>query len=76
MRVSRWGGSLAVRLPRELVSRMQPVEGDEVALTVVDRITISVAEVEVLGNALAQLRTLPRPSPPTFRSDRSEANKC
>ena len=66
---------MAVRLPRKLVSRMQLVEGDEVEITALDRITIGVAKVDAPGNVLAQLRALQRPAPPDFRSDRSEANK-
>ena len=75
MRVSRWGGRLAVRLLRKLVSRMQLVEGDEVELTAVGRTIIGIAKVEGPGDVLAQLRALQWPAPLNFRSDRNEANE-
>jgi antitoxin MazE len=36
MKVSRWGGSLAVRLPKAVVERLGVREGDDVVATVID----------------------------------------
>ena len=36
-RVSRWGNSLAIRLPREVASRAEVAEGTEIEITLEDR---------------------------------------
>lgn len=74
MRVSRWGDSLAVRLPRELVERMGLAEGDEVEVTAAGEQAVTVAKAEDPARFLAQLRALQRPAPPGFRWSREEAN--
>ena len=75
MRVSRWGDSLAVRLPRELVERMRLAEGDEVDVTAVDRGAIGIAKPDNEEDVLARLRALQRPAPAGFRWSRDEANQ-
>lgn len=75
MRVSRWGNSLAVRLPRKLVEQMRLAEGDEVDLTLVDRSAIGIAKPDTPDDVLARLRALQRPAPAGFRWSRDEANE-
>jgi len=75
MRVSRWGDSLAVRLPRELVERMRLAEGDEVDVTSVERRAIGIARPDTEEDVLARLRALQRPVPEGFRWSRDEANE-
>jgi antitoxin MazE len=75
MRVSRWGDSLAVRLPRELVEQMRLAEGDEVNLTLVGQGAIGIAKPDTRDDVLARLRALQRPTPVGFRWSRDEANE-
>lgn len=75
MRVSRWGDSLAVRLPRELVERMRLAEGDEVDVTAVDLRSVGIAKPETQDAVLARLRALQRPAPPGFRWSREDASE-
>ena len=75
MRVSRWGDSLAVRLPRELVERMRLTEGDEVDVTAVDRDVIGIIKPDTKEDILARLRALQRPAPAGFHWSRDEANE-
>lgn len=76
MKVSRWGNSLAVRLPGSVVAQLGLKEGDEIEIGVRDgdapRITIARrADPEAL---LARLRTLRGRLPADFRFDRDDAN--
>ena len=75
MRVSRWGDSLAVRLPRELVERMRLAEGDEVDVTAVDLRAIGIAKPDTQDEVLARLRALQRPAPLGFHWSREDANQ-
>ena len=75
VRVSRWGDSLAVRLPRELVERMRLAEGDEVDVTALDRRAIGIARPDTGEEVLARLRALQRPAPEGFSWSRDEANE-
>ena len=76
MRISRWGDSLAVRLPRKLVERMRLAEGDEVDVTATDERTLGLAKAEEpIEDVLARLRALQRPAPPGFRWSREDAHE-
>ena len=75
MRVSRWGDSLAVRLPRELVERMRLAEGDEVEVTALGRHVLGIARPDTGEEVLARLRALQRPAPEGFRWSRDAANE-
>lgn len=46
MMVSKWGNSLAVRLPKKLVEEAGLVEGDEVDVRAVDKRTLEIAKVD------------------------------
>ncbi len=75
MHISRWGDSLAVRLPEELVERLGVVEGDEVELTVAADRTIAVEKIDRRGQFLADLAKFNWPLPEGDRFDRDEANE-
>jgi antitoxin MazE len=74
-RVSRWGNSLAVRLPAALVDRLGLKDGDEVELSPADARRIMVAPDRQADEALERLRALKWALPPGFRFDREEANR-
>jgi antitoxin MazE len=74
MRVSKWGNSLAVRLPAEVVAALELREGNEIEIRIASSRSIEVARDRSVERALARLRKLRRPLPPGFTFDRLDAN--
>ncbi len=74
MQVSKWGNSLAVRLPKALVEEMGIVEGDDVDIKALDERTLAITKA---GDSefLIELRLLQKPAPQGFRWSRDEANE-
>jgi antitoxin MazE len=74
MRVAKWGNSLAVRLPKQLVDSLSLKAGDE--LTVVDatRERLALVKDERRRQALDNMRARGWKLPPDYRFDRDEAN--
>lgn len=76
MQVSKWGNSLAVRLPKALVDELGLKEGDELNLVAARNGTL---EVETKENqrkaALERLASLNWSLPPGYKFDRDEANE-
>jgi antitoxin MazE len=75
VRVSKWGNSLAVRLPSLVVEALDLKEGDEIEIQVVSSRRFEVARDKGRERALARLKALSRPLPKGFRFDRDEANE-
>jgi antitoxin MazE len=75
MQVSKWGNSLAVRLPRAVVEALKLKEGDEIEITVLGRRRFEIARDLRRDKALERLKGLKRPLPKGFRFDRQEANE-
>jgi antitoxin MazE len=74
MQVSKWGNSLAVRLPSDVVSALNLKEGDQIEIRIADDRVFKVRRDPSKNRALARLRKLRRPLPPGFVFDREEAN--
>ena len=74
MQVSRWGNSLAVRLPAAVVEALSLTEGDEITIEVADPGHFRVARDPRRDEALETLRTLGWSLPEGFSFDRDEAN--
>ena len=74
MQVSRWGNSLAVRLPSAVVEALDLKEGDEIDIRVVGERAFDVDRDKSRERALARIRELRRPLPPGWTFDRDEAN--
>jgi len=74
MQVSRWGNSLAVRLPSAVVDALALKEGDEIEIRIAGDRDFEVRRDERKHRALARLRKIRRPLPPGFIFDREEAN--
>lgn len=74
MRVSKWGNSLAIRLPASVVKALALKDGDSVQIRVVGNRTFEVGRDRSRERALARLRKLSRPLPAGFVFDREEAN--
>ena len=74
MRVSKWGNSLAVRLPQVVVEALKLKEGDDIEISVTGARAFDVSRDRRREEALRRLRELKRPLPPGFKFDRDEAN--
>ena len=75
MQVSRWGNSLAVRLPAAVVEALGLKEGDEIEIGVADERRFSVGRKPGPEEVLARLRGLRGRLPADFRFDRDDANE-
>lgn len=76
MQISRWGNSLAVRLPAAVVEILGLKEGDQVEVEVANARTLSVHRSDAGDRkALARLRKFRGRLPADFKFDRMEANE-
>ena len=72
MKVSKWGNSLAVRLPADLVRELGLKEGDYVER---DRLALYKARAKMTREqALQIMRESATPLPEGYKFDREEAN--
>src|SRR5215467_1354460 len=75
MQVSRWGNSLAIRIPSVVVEALQLKEGDDVEVTVAGLRQLSVDRDRKREKALETVRRLARPFPRGWQFDREDANE-
>jgi antitoxin MazE len=75
MRVSKWGNSLAIRLPAAVVEALGLKEGDDIEIRVVGSRAFEVGRDQSRQRALETLRKLRRPFPPGFVFDREESHE-
>jgi len=75
MQVSKWGNSLAVRFPANLVQALDLKEGEEVELHMVGERSFEVAKKPDARQLLARLHSLRGRLPVDFHFDRLEANQ-
>ena len=75
MRVSKWGNSLAVRLPAAVVEALELQEGDQIEILVAGDRTFAVTRDRRKGRAFDRLRRLRRTLPAGFTFDREAANE-
>ena len=74
MQVSKWGNSLAVRLPAAVVDALELREGDHIEIRIAKGKVFEVSRDHSRENALTRLRKLRRSLPPGFVFDRADAN--
>jgi antitoxin MazE len=74
MQISKWGNSLAVRLPKKLVEQLGIAEGDDVNITAEDAQTIVISKSGGKGDFFIKLRLLQKPKPKGFVWNRDDAN--
>lgn len=77
MQIGRWGNSLAVRLPKELVERYGLREGGEIDTAGIEATLRNAADEEKRKSkeqALEEMRKTRLPLPPDWKFDREEAN--
>jgi antitoxin MazE len=76
MQVSKWGNSLAVRLPKALVDELGLKAGDELNVVAAKDASIAVETKEQRRRrALDRLASLNWTLPDDYRFDRDEANE-
>jgi antitoxin MazE len=75
MQVSKWGNSLAVRLPATVVEALDLKEGDEIEISVAGKRDFKVARDRSTERALDQLRQMKWSFPPDFKFNREEINE-
>lgn len=74
MQVLKWGNSLAVRLPSEVVEALNLKEGDQIEIRIAGTREFAVRRDPAPQRALDRLRRLRRPLPAGFVFDREEAH--
>lgn len=74
MRVSKWGNSLAIRLPAVVVEALELKEGDEVEVRLAGARSFDVDRDRRRERALARLSQFRWKLPPDWKFDRDEAN--
>ncbi|MPZ33272.1 MAG: AbrB/MazE/SpoVT family DNA-binding domain-containing protein [Rhodospirillales bacterium] len=74
MQISKWGNSLAIRLPASVVEALKLKEGDEVEVHVVGERAFDIARDRSRERALKRIQALRKELPPDWKFDRDEAN--
>lgn len=75
MQVSRWGNSLAVRLPTAIVDALGLKEGDDIEIHVLGQKALEVTKTPSTQELLDRLRKYRGRLPKGFHFDRLEANE-
>ena len=75
MQVSKWGNSLAVRLPAAVVETLDLKEGDQIEVRIAGARAFEIDRDRSRERAIARLRKLRRPLPSGFTFDRLDANE-
>jgi len=75
MQVTRWGNSLAIRLPAAVVEALALKEGDDIEVRIAGERTFLVERDRERAAALDSIRQLRRPLPQGWSFSRDEANE-
>jgi antitoxin MazE len=73
--VSKWGNSLAVRLPKALVEALNLSPGDELNVVEAAKGQIAVEKIDKRAEFLRQMEQFRFPLPEGYKFDRDEANE-
>jgi antitoxin MazE len=74
MQVSKWGNSLAIRLPASVCDVLHLREGDDVEVLVAGERTFELKKKPGRDELLARVRRLRGKLPADFKFDREQAN--
>jgi antitoxin MazE len=74
MQISKWGNSLAVRIPASIVEVLDLKEGDDIEIRVPSERTFELVRKPSRKELIARLREFRGQIPADFRFDRDEAN--
>lgn len=75
MQVSKWGNSLAVRLPAAVVEVLGLKEGDDIEIHVASKRAFEITKTPGTKELLARLRKFRGRLPKDFKFDRLDANE-
>jgi antitoxin MazE len=75
MQVTRWGNSLAIRLPAAVVEALALKEGDDIEVRVSGDRRFTIDRDQKRVAALDAIRKLRRPLPDGWTFDRDDANE-
>ena len=75
MQVSKWGNSLAIRLPAAVVEALDLKDGDHIEVRIAGAREFEVSRDRSREKALERLRRLRRPLPAGFTFDRITAHE-
>jgi antitoxin MazE len=75
MIVSKWGNSLAIRLPTQVVEYLKLKEGDDIEIHVADKKHFQIKKKPSLQDRIDGLRKFRGRMPADFHFDRSELNE-
>lgn len=74
MQVSKWGNSLAVRLPSVVVEALELKAGDEIEIEIAGERQFGIARKPTRAALLQRLRQFRERLPADFKFDRQDAN--
>ena len=74
MQVSKWGNSLAIRLPASVVEALKLHEGDDIEVIIADERVFKVRKKPDKEAILTRLRQFRGKLPTDFKFDRDDAN--
>jgi antitoxin MazE len=74
MQISKWGNSLAIRLPAAVVEALDLKEGDEIDIRVAGERAFDIERDRTRERALERMRSMRRQLPAGWKFDRDEAN--
>ena len=75
MQVSKWGNSLAVRLPAAVVEALDLKDGDEIEISIAGKRDFKIARDRSKERALQRHREMKCSFPPDFRFNREEIHE-
>ena len=74
MQVSKWGNSLAIRIPARVAEALHLEEGDEVEIRIAGDRTFVIDRNRNRERAMARIRAFRKELPVDWKFDRDEAN--
>jgi antitoxin MazE len=75
MQVSKWGNSLAIRIPASVAEALKLKEGDDIEVVVADTRMFAIRRQSSRDELLAQIKAYRGRLPADFMFDRDEANE-
>ncbi|MDO8273119.1 MAG: AbrB/MazE/SpoVT family DNA-binding domain-containing protein [Gammaproteobacteria bacterium] len=75
MQVSKWGNSLAIRLPASVVEALALKEGDDIEVVIAEERVFEVRRKPDREELLARMRKFRGTLPEDFKFNRDEANE-
>lgn len=72
VKVSEWGNSLGIRIPKGVVDALDLKKGDEIEVRLAGKRILEIARDDRRGRAIERMRELARPLPPGWKFSRDE----